>query len=153
MNQPPTVNAPDLAAVVTEVLGDMAFMVSDDAPPEMPVGAVWMQAEVRYHGPPDGTLRCWCTRAFATQLAANLLGIEPEEGEAFGAADDALREFMNVLCGQLITNWHGTETVFNLSIPTVQECDETPRTADTAGDSSCALSLDGEPLLCVHHQA
>ena len=40
---------------------------------------------------------------------------------------DALREFMNVVCGQFITACHGTDRVFNLSIPTAVECAESPQ--------------------------
>ena len=149
--RPPTADVPDLTTVVTDVLGDLAFMVTDDETPDVGAGTVWMQADINYYGPISGTLRCWCTRHFATQLAANLLGIEPEEGEAVVAAEDALREFMNVLCGQLVTTWHGTEHVFNLSIPGVCECMEAPPPADPAA-AFCRLSIDGEPLLCTHRR-
>lgn len=151
-NRPPTAARNDLATLVTDVLGDLAFMVTDDQPPEMPPGTVWMQAEVRYYGQAAGTLRCWCTRSFATQLAANLLGIEPGEGQALAAAEDALREYMNVLCGQLVTAWHGTASVFNLSIPSVCECEQAPQASDPSADASCRLSIDGEPLFCAHHR-
>jgi hypothetical protein len=150
-NQPPTSVTTDLKTVVTDVLGDLAFMVTDDEAPDLRAGAVWMQARITYFGPASGTLSCWCTRDLATQLAANLLGIEPEEGQALTAADDALREFMNVLCGQLVTSWHGTEAVFNLSIPDVSECDETPQ-MDPAAEASCQISIDGEPLYCTYHK-
>ncbi len=152
MNHPPTTSAHNLAPVVTDVLGDLAFMITDDEAPELPSGTVWMQAQVSYEGPARGTLRCWCTRDFATQLAANLLGIETEEGEALVAAEDALREFMNVLCGQLVTAWHGTEAIFNLTIPQVSECEQAPLLEGQTGAHACQLSIDGEPLFCTHHQ-
>lgn len=150
--QPPETAQPDLTTVVTDVLGDLAFMVTDDEAPELPAGTVWLLGEVRYSGPRAGVLRCWCTRDFATQLAANLLGIEPREGEAQVAAEDSVREFMNVLCGQLVTTWYGTESVFNVSIPQVCERADTPRLAESGADAWCQLSLDGEPLLCTHHR-
>lgn len=151
-SQPPTSNKSDLLQVVTDVLGDLAFMASDDECPDLGAGTVWMQGEIQYYGPQTGTLRCWCTRDFAVELAANLLGIEPEEGEAMVAAEDALREFMNVLCGQVVTAWHGTEAVYNLSIPKVCECMEAPRAIDANADASCQIAVAGEPLFFTHHR-
>ena len=73
MNQPPTTNTPDLNTVVLDVLGELAFMVTDDEALELPTGTVWMHGEVTYNGLVNGRLRCWCTRDFAIRLAANLL--------------------------------------------------------------------------------
>ena len=148
--QPPTsAKQRDLTGVVSAVLGDLAFMVSDDEPAELPLGAVWLQCEISYGGPAGGTLCCWCTRDFAIQLAANLLGTEPDEGDAQVGAEDAVREFMNVLCGQVVTAWYGTEEIFNLSIPTVRECIDIP--TPPAGDpgTCCRLSISGEPFHCT----
>jgi chemotaxis protein CheY-P-specific phosphatase CheC len=146
----PTTNLPDLTTVAVDVLGDLAFMVTDDELLELPTGTVWMQGEVSYFGPVEGTVSCWCTRDFAVRLAANLLGIEPEEGEAQVNAEDSVREFMNVLCGQLVTLWHGTQDVYNLSIPKVTECLETPTVPDTDPRHRSQLSIDGEPLLFAY---
>ena len=142
----------DLAMLVGEVLGNLAFMVSDDEPAELLPGAVWLQCEVGYQGPVGGTLRCWCTRDFAIQLAANLLGIEPDEGDAQASAEDACREFMNVLCGHLVTAWHGNEAIFNLSIPIVKECLETPQPPGNESITCCQISISGEPFYCAHTQ-
>ena len=142
----------DLTMLVSEVLGNLAFMVSDDEPVQLPPGAVWLQCEINYQGPVGGTMCCWCTRDFAIQLAANLLGIEPDEGDAHASAEDACREFLNVLCGQLITAWHGSEAVFNVSIPTVKECLETPQPPRNEYGTYCRISISGEPFYCTHNQ-
>ena len=142
----------DLATVLTDVLGNLAFMVSDDDSVEPPPGTVWLKCEINYHGPVSAALTCWCTRDFAIQLAANLLGIEADEGDAQAAAEDAVREFMNVLCGQLVTAWYGTTDVYSLSIPAVRECLDAPTQAEASGGSHCQLSVSGEPLYCVCRQ-
>ena len=142
----------DLAAVVTEVLGDLAFMVSDDEPIDLPAGAAWLRCEVSYDGPAQGTVCCWCTRDFAIQLAANLLGTEPDEGDAQIVAEDAVCEFMNVLCGQLVTTWHGKDDVYNLSIPMVRECTETPQPPAVEDGTYCQLSISSEPFYCTYCQ-
>jgi len=143
----------DLAALVGEVLGNLAFMVSDDEPAYLPPGAVWLRCEVSYRGAVGGTLTCWGTRDFAIQLAANLLGIEPDEGDARASAEDALREFMNVLCGQLVTAWYGSQAVANLSIPVVRADAEPPETPNDPGAAFCQLSISGEPFYCLHRRS
>lgn len=141
---------PELTTVVADVLGDLAFMVTDDGPVELPPGASWLQADISYHGEHTGNLKCWCTRELAIKLAASLLATEADAGEAQAAADDALREFMNVLCGQLVTAWHGTAGVFTLSIPTVREFLGTPELPAAERGHVCQLQVEGEPLLCVY---
>lgn len=138
---------PALATIVSDVLGELAFMVSDDGPSAAPSGGPWLEAEIQYRGPVTGTLRCWCVRAFAVQLTANLLGIEAQDADADAEAEDALREFMNVLCGQLVTAWHGKEAVFNLSIPAVRPCPAAPAPPAVNG---CQLFVNGAPLFCAH---
>ena len=142
----------DLAMLVSEVLGNLAFMVSDDEPAELPPGAVWLQCEVGYQGPVGGTLRCWCTRDFAIQLAANLLGIEPMRGMRKLVRRMPAREFMNVLCGHLVTAWYGSEAIFNLSIPIVKECLETPQPPGNESITCCQISISGESFYCAHTQ-
>jgi CheY-specific phosphatase CheX len=140
---------PNLATIVGGVLGDMAFLVEDDHQ-EKPVRAqAWLECSVTFSGPAVGTLRCWCTHGFATQLAANLLGSEADDEEVCGGAIDALREFMNVVCGQLVTAWYGTGQVFNLSIPAVKECGHQPRFDSGRGDTVCRLSVSGQPFYCM----
>jgi hypothetical protein len=140
--------SPDLATIVGDVLGDLAFLVSDDERPALPLGVVWLECRISYSGPVSGTLRCWCTQGFASQLAANLLGTRPDDDAVHDGVGDALGEFMNVVCGQLVTAWHGLHAVFGLSIPMVSECRETPCFDLEQRDGACALSISGEPFYC-----
>jgi CheY-specific phosphatase CheX len=144
---------PALPELVTEVLGNLAFMVTDDHDARPPSEIAWLACEVNYYGPHAGALRCWCTRPFATALAANLLGIEADEEDARAAAEDALREFMNVLCGQLVTAWYGTTATYNLTIPIVQECLELPAFVQKRHADIHRLSVNQEPFFCLHEQA
>lgn len=149
MLQSSTTQIPNLASVVLEVLGDLAFMITDDEPVQTPAEADWLQGEIAYHGAATGTVRCWCTRGLAIQLAANLLGIETEEDRAQLSAEDALREFLNVLCGQLVTAWYGRTAIFNLSIPVVRAGAPTPGDTEGSGQEHCRFSVDGQPLVCA----
>lgn len=140
----------DLGALVSDVLGDMAFMITDATPSAAPTGGVWLVGEIRYHGPVSGTLACWCSRPFGAQLAANLLGLDPTADDARQAADDAMRELLNVLCGHLVTRWFGTDAVFNLSIPSVRDAVDAPGATDAPTGQRYDITIDGEPLIVVH---
>lgn len=141
---------PDLGTIVGDVLGDLAFMVGDEGCAETPAGSAWLECSVSYRGPISGGLRCWCTLDFANQLVANLLGMEISDGGGSAETFDALRELMNVVCGQVVTAWHGADAVFDLSIPVVVECAEAPRPNVQEHRAACELSVSGEPFLCVY---
>ena len=138
-------SAPELSDVIAEVLGNLAFVVVEADEAVSDPAEEWLEGEISYDGPLHGTVRCWCPRGLAARLAANLLGIEPEALPARGAAEDALREFLNVLCGQLVTIWHGTLGVFTLTIPQVRVCPQRPAWPAEA----CQLTCEGAPLVCV----
>jgi len=146
----PTTSRPDLATIVGDVLGDLAFLVSGDKPPVPASGAAWMECRISYSGPVAGTLHCWCTRDFAVQLAANLLGLSPQNQEVQSGLGDALCEFINVVCGQWVTACHGTGLVFDLSIPTASPCTPAPQINFEGSETACALSVSGEPFYCKY---
>jgi len=83
-------------------------------------------------------------------LSANLLGLEAEDSGAQVGAVDAVREFMNVLCGQLITTWYGKNQVFDLTIPNVRECTETAPQGAEPRTHWCRLSVEREFIVCRH---
>jgi len=143
-----TTRRSELATIVGDVLGDLAFLVGGDRPPVPASGAAWMECRIAYSGPVGGTLHCWCTRDFALQLAANLLGLSPDNPAVLSGIDDALGEFMNVVCGQFVTACHGTDRVFNLSIPTPGPGLPPPQISFDGRETACALSVSGEPFYC-----
>lgn len=143
-----------LTTVFSEVLADLAFMFSDDDLNANPaIADAWLETEIRYDGPQCGTLRFWCTRGFSEQLAANLLGSDPDEGQLESEANDAVKEFMNIVCGQFITATHGTEDIFDLTIPSLREVDALPQLSDQPKLSSTTLFVEGQPVMLVYEPA
>ncbi len=139
---------PELAVVISEVLSDLAFLLHDDEASAVRGDAEWLEALVEYRGPTSGRLTCWCTREFAVLVAANVLGLDIRDADAADSAEDALREFMNIVCGQLVTAWYGKTAVFTLSIPQVSECFTSPRL--DAAEGRCRLYVERTPLICEH---
>lgn len=136
-----------LTTVFSEVLANMAFMFTDEKPAEPPPGVVWIETTVAYRGSVAGTLRLWCTRDFSIRLAANLLGTHPDTDQS---ANDAVKEFMNVLCGQFITSTYGTEEAFSLAIPEIVKFTEKPDLTVREEVETSVVSVDGQFLQLSH---
>ncbi len=132
-----------LATIFSEVLANLAFMFTDEVAADVATGDLWLETTIAYKGPHKGTLRFRCSSNFSIQLAANLLGVDPKDDDAEEAAKDAAKEFMNIVCGQLVTAIHGTDDVFNLTIPEVRELSEVPDLAADDGSESATLCVDG----------
>ena len=140
-----------LTTVLSDVLADLAFMFSDGGVYCDQPGELWIETVICYQGGIAGELRLICTRSFAEHMAQDLLGIEPGGEISSQESTDAIREFMNVVCGQYVTAAHGTEGVFNLSIPTVLELEEEPF-VEECGEETTQMSVDGEWLQLRHIQ-
>ncbi len=133
-----------LATIFSEILANLAFMFTDQDLVDPPAGDVWFETTISYSGPVAGTLRLRCTRGFSTRLAANLLGTDPDDPETEQSASDAVKEFMNIVCGQFITAAHGTEEVFSLTIPEIVELPEKPDLTACEGVETSIVSVDGQ---------
>jgi chemotaxis protein CheY-P-specific phosphatase CheC len=112
----------ELAQVFTDVLEQLAFMFVDepdsDGPEEPADLAV---ATMSFNGPFSGQLSLVVPRAMAPTLAANVLGLDLEDGSITQAPYDALKELLNVTCGNLLTAIAGDEPVFDLTVPEIEE--------------------------------
>lgn len=139
-----------LTTVFSDVLSDLAFMFTDDEPAEPSPGSIWLEGTIRYRGPVSGTLTLVCPLEFCRMLAANLLGLDADEPEAEARAPDALRELLNVVCGQYVTAAFGHDKVFDLSIPEARVLSETPQLVADQDDRATTLSVEGHCVQLRH---
>jgi CheY-specific phosphatase CheX len=142
-----TDNITTLGEVTVEILERFAFMLGDPTEektaPALPAAA-WM-ATMQFIGPRRGTLGLATTAAFAHSMAANLFGREPGEVNDEEAAD-ALKEFLNVTCGDYLHELEGNEPIYDLSAPVVVPADRAALQARLAGRPQFALNVEGQPL-------
>ncbi len=141
-----------LTTVFSDVLSDLAFMFTDDEPAEPSPGSLWLEGTIRYQGPVSGELRVLCPMEFTRLLAANLLGIDADDAEAEARSPDALREFLNVLCGQFVTAAYGHDKVFDLSIPQARVLSETPTELGRDDDDARVFNVEGHCVQLIHRQ-
>ncbi len=87
-------------------------------------------ARMGFRGPRTGTLTLRVASSMLPVLADNMLG-ESDADDAREKGQDALRELLNMICGNVLTAWQGEETIFDLSPPEI---------LDSAGVSYAALA-------------
>lgn len=139
-----------LTTIFSEVLADLAFMFTDEEPGDMTPGDRWLETTMGYRGRHTGVLRLRCTREFSMKLAANLLGLDTDDADTEHSAHDAVKELMNIVCGQFITAAFGTQELFNLTIPQVVELPEAPDLSAGDGTEESVLSANGQFVQLTH---
>lgn len=110
------------------VLEQLAFMFAepaakDELPPPAEEDA--MCVRMGFSGSLEGTLQLGIPLGICAELATNMLGMDLGHDEAAAKGLDAMKEVLNVTCGNILTELAGTEPVFTLSIP-----EATPLTAE-----------------------
>ncbi|MBN2308066.1 MAG: chemotaxis protein CheX [Candidatus Hydrogenedentes bacterium] len=136
--------------VFRDVLENLAFMFADEAQaddlPEAPAEA--RRADMQFTGVMAGALALAVPSEMCLEIAANMLGVDPDDDRAMEKAQDALKELLNITCGHVLTQLAGEEPVFDLSVPqvasvTAEQWDAFARDAQT----SAFLIDDIEPAL------
>ena len=141
-----------LGTIFSEVLADLAFMFTEEQQSEPAANYDWLETRIGYRGPDCGNLRFRCPAQLCVRLAANLLGIDPNDGHAAGVSQDAAKEFMNVVCGHFVTTTYGTEKVFNLTIPETRPMDQPPDLWVADGEQIATVAVDGFPIQLEYRQ-
>lgn len=141
-----------LATALSEVLADMAFMFPGPPPEEpLPAGG-WLECAIGYRGPHQGDLRLRCPARLALVVASNLLDLDPEAAASARQAADALKELLNVICGQLVIMLYGRQAAFDLDIPRLMALAAAPGRLPDSPDG-VEIYVEGYPLQLVHTRA
>ncbi|MCP4108482.1 MAG: chemotaxis protein CheX [Desulfobacteraceae bacterium] len=81
-------------------------------------------ASVSFKGPFTGTLVMAVSEHILPELAGNMLGVENPDDTTLDQQHDALKELINVICGNLLPSVAGKEIVFNVDAPVIISKDE-----------------------------
>jgi len=110
-----------LMEIAAQTLEQLAFIFSfpDDTDPD----AIWEEAatgcHVEFSGPSQGALLLLISNAAMPELTSNMLGMDEDEVPPEDQQHDALREALNVICGNLLPRIGGTEAVYDIQPPEI----------------------------------
>ena len=101
-----------------EALETMAFMVPMPPEEELSAPSESVLVRMRFKGPVNGTTELVAGQELLEMLAANVLGVEPDDEEACEKGTDAFKELLNTTCGVLLPMLTTTpEDVFDITVP------------------------------------
>ena len=124
-----------LGRVVIEILEDAAFLfaepMDEDARTEI-ADEVYV-ARIGYSGASSGEMVLSTPLTVASELAANLLGLEPDDPEVEGKGAEAVGEMLNIIGGALLKEWFGASSDFEMGIPSVERMSGDQFTQKTSG--------------------
>lgn len=120
------VDKEDLKSIIRNVFYDVieksAFMFGE----EVEDGEVeinydrFVKASMKFRGDARGEISIIVPEAMCPEIAANFLGVEPEDERVKEYSEDALKELLNVTCGHVLTSVKGEKAIFDLTVPEIK---------------------------------
>jgi chemotaxis protein CheY-P-specific phosphatase CheC len=107
-----------LYRVTEEVLGKLAFIFSFPQEDREVMTGPAASASVSFTGPFSGRLLMRISETVLPDMAGNMLGVEKNETTAEHHYD-ALKELINVICGNLLPRIGGRKAIFNVGTPQI----------------------------------
>lgn len=141
-----------IASKIYNLLEEWAMMLvdpSDSAKDNFDNSEQFYIATIKFKGEKSGSCRAVCQEAFAQTLARNLLGLD--DAVENSQTEDALKEMVNVLAGNLLTENYGDTKVFELSTPIVAKVASTEVESLLENESYQYLA-DCEPVVVTFEQ-
>lgn len=140
----------NLAQTLAEVLEVQAFLFAEPVAPAsliLPEGP-GVRASISFVGASlNGSIELLCPQSLCGELAANILGVEAEEIESETDAEDALKEVLNIACGQFLTRCYGSGPVFTLSLPCLEPATTEEWKSWVGQAEVLGLEIEATPLL------
>jgi len=106
-----------------------------------------IQVTIAFNGPLEGVLSLAVPELVCEELAASILGLEPEDPLSRQHGCDALKEVLNVTCGHLLTSIEGVEPVFHVSPPELTELDQKGWASYLTDSDTNGFLVEEKPVL------
>lgn len=143
-----------ITQTIGRILGEAAFIFTDVLDNKLkPAAAEWDGdgVSLSFTGTPSGELRMWVGSGFACITAANMLGIDTGSEEARSKGLDALKELLNMIVGNFITEAYGETPVFVLGLPTSIPSDRKEHDVDNS--EAIWFEAEGNIIMFLVHIA
>ena len=138
-----------LQDVFCNVFEQLAFMFGEPAEKDELAenNTKHMQAHMTFSGDRTGELLMTVPEVMCSEIAANVLGVEPDDEQVMDLAGDALKEILNITCGQLLTTFAGEKPVIDLSVPEIRKISSQKWSKLLKVDESLGFVVDDYPVL------
>ncbi len=106
-----------LSRVAEDVFESLAFVLPafEEEPSAAPEAEDRTAATISFAGPFEGTLALSASNELLPTIAANMLGLDYGESASPEIEQDAFKELMNVICGNLLPAIAGQEVIFDVA--------------------------------------
>ena len=104
-------------------------------------------ARMAFVGPVRGTIGLAASRAACLHFAHAAMGTNGDEAADDALGIDALRELVNVLCGNLLVELAGDDAVFEVSVPVVNNLTSSSWGTMADQKSTLAFAVDEHTVL------
>ena len=106
----------------------------------------YIYVEMSFGGIADGSISLAAPEPFCQSLAANVLGVDTGSTD-MSEMEDALKEFLNIVCGQLTYDLYGDTPAFDLTVPSVRHIDQGKWREFMASGETVRFWAEDQPLL------
>jgi len=139
----------ELGPVFLEVAEKLAFMFGKSVGAEAVADADggWVSARLDFHAERSGTLVLTVPAGMCREIAANILGLDPEDIANDAVAEDALKEMVNVVAGRVVPELLGEGSDFDLTVPRIARLDAAACLDLARRRGSACYELDGAPVV------
>lgn len=135
-------NSENLAQVLKGVLEQTVFIFTEPPEEEMSWPPQVCEAVLRFANGKKGRLALLAPTPFCIQLAANFLGVDPDDENIENSAKDALGELLNIYAGVVFAEVLGREATYMLDSPMVRilPAEEIPSLYANAASTSTLIA-------------
>lgn len=132
-----------LAETSMKIFEEAAFALIDtmDSGEERPVEER-LVAGVQFSGPRTGELMMSIPSSLAAVFAENMLGADPGDPEANSKGVDAMKELLNMICGNLLPVLFGTDMEFKIEAPGIRSIEEFEADWNNPANALCSLIVE-----------
>lgn len=109
-----------LLELAAGVFQEAAFCFIEPLDGDVPPADELLVAGIPFTGTLRGRLQIAAPPVFASLLAANLLGLDPDEEDVAAQCEGALGELLNMVAGQLFCECLGADNDIQLGLPETQ---------------------------------